>query len=342
MDLPTETNDDWVQFKQFLDDLQDIENIDKFCMFFVFNMFMPSPFTALENEVINYERNYHEKIKFVLGKNRKFAVHVPGRLFSNYNSGEITNYNGNVYVTATNTDGSSLNDCIVIQSTVIPDPMPTPVLNDCGCPNDGDDDSLSICVSSKIVPPTQDCKNLVGTNITDEGYVIFTQKIQDANNNTINFQTEFVSQECCKTKAGGVPQYYNLVVNDKVVNSGYLCCSPQKPKCGCFISCNWKVLTRDILLPIYPPNVTGPQSSYLQFIRPDGTTAVVTSDGSHCLGTLNTLITPTPNVTDPLTGEIGVGCKLNTAGISDLNSGVNNSAIINTYEKRYQGLIPCC
>jgi hypothetical protein len=101
-------------------------------------------------------------------------------------------------------------------------------------------------------------------------------------------------------------------------------------------------LSRAILLPIYPPNVIGPQSSYLQFIRPDGTTAVVTSDGSHCLASLNTLITPTPNVTDPLTGEIGVGCKLNTAGIADLNSGINNSAIISTYEKRYQGLIPCC
>ena len=266
------------------------------------------------------------------------------KLFSNYNIGEITNYTGDIYVTATNTDGSSLNDCIVVQSSVIPDPMPTPVLSECGCPNDAEDDSLSICLTAKEVPLAVDCKNTISATLSQEnGYYIFTQRVYDENNTPINFETEFTSQECCRTKTqgNGVPNYYNEVVNGVVVNSGYFCCSPQIPRCGCFISCNWNVLAQSIALPIYPPNVTGPQSNYLQFTRPDGTTAVVTSDGSHCLTSLNAFISPVPNITDPLTGEIGVGCKINSAGIIDLISG-NNGIIYNTYLKRYLGEIPCC
>ena len=263
------------------------------------------------------------------------------KLFSNYNSGEITNYAGDVYVTATNTDGSSLQDCIIVQSTIIPDPMPTAVLNDCGCPNDGDDDSLSICLSAKNVQPTEDCNKIISTTLNEAGYFVFTQNSYDINGTPINFQTEFVSQECCKTKANGIPNYYNLVVDGVVVNSGYLCCSPKRPKCGCFVSCNWKLLSQPIVLPVYPIGVTGPQSDYLQFVRPDGTIAIVTSDGSHCLSSLNSFITQTPNITDPSTGEIGIGCKINSAGIADLNLG-NNSVIYSTYLARYNGRINCC
>jgi hypothetical protein len=265
------------------------------------------------------------------------------KLFSNYNSGEITNYTGNIYVTATNTNGSSLNDCIVVQSSIIPDPMPSPVLTECGCPNDGDDDSLSICLSAKDAPITNNCENILSTSVSESGYFIFTQTSSDLNGAPINIKTEFASQECCRTRAGGIPNYYNDVVNGIVVNSGYFCCSPLKKICGCFVSCNWKPQAQPILLPVYPINVTGPQSNYLQFTRPDGTTAVVTSDGSHCLGILNTFIIPTPNITDPLTGEIGVGCKLTSAGIADLNLG-NTSIIYSIYLSRYKGEVGfgCC
>ena len=84
LDLPTETEDDWKQFADFLDNLQNIKGIQYFNMFFVFNMFMPCPFTPLENETINYQRLYQPKIKAVLHKDRKFKVAVHGRLFSNY------------------------------------------------------------------------------------------------------------------------------------------------------------------------------------------------------------------------------------------------------------------
>lgn len=263
------------------------------------------------------------------------------KLFSNYNLGEITNYSGAVHVTATNTDGSSLHDCIIVQSTVIPDPKPT-ILTECGCPDDNPDDSLSICLSAKNVPVTEDCSKIIATTLAQEGYVIFTQIVRDANNTPINFQTEFVSQECCKTTVtNGKPNYYNEVVNGIVVNSGFLCCSPQNVRCGCFVSCNWKPIAQPIVLPIYPVNVTGPESKYLQFTRPDNTIAVVTSDGSHCLGSLSSYLIPTPNVTDPLTGEVGVGCKLNSTGIADLNLG-NSSVIYSTYLNRYNGTIGCC
>lgn len=85
LDLPTETDEDWVEFKAVLDDLQSVNNVDKLCIFFVFNLFMPSPFTVFEDEPINYHRDYKSKIKLALSDNRKFAVNVSGRLFSNYN-----------------------------------------------------------------------------------------------------------------------------------------------------------------------------------------------------------------------------------------------------------------
>ena len=43
----------------------------------------------------------------------------------------------------------------------------------------------------------------------------------------------------------------------------------------------------------------------------------------------------TPNIDLPFVSK-------RIVNIADLNSGINNSAIISTYEKRYQGLIPCC
>jgi radical SAM superfamily enzyme YgiQ (UPF0313 family) len=85
LDLPAEQEGDFSELSQFLDGLNDLPNIDKFNMFFIFNLFMPSPFTPLENEPIHYQRNYQEKLDKVLKYDRKFAVAVHGRLFSNFN-----------------------------------------------------------------------------------------------------------------------------------------------------------------------------------------------------------------------------------------------------------------
>lgn len=84
-DLPGESDDDFREFSGFLDDLQTLENINKFCWFFVFNLFMPSPFTPLELDPIHIDCDYTTKMKRVLSKNRTFAVQRAGRFFSNYN-----------------------------------------------------------------------------------------------------------------------------------------------------------------------------------------------------------------------------------------------------------------
>jgi len=84
LDLPGESDEDWKAFGDFLDGLQDIKNVNLFCLFFVFNLFMPSPFTPLEDAEIHPDRDYQSKIKSVLGADRKFRVCVRGRLFSNY------------------------------------------------------------------------------------------------------------------------------------------------------------------------------------------------------------------------------------------------------------------
>ena len=87
LDLPTETEEDWNEFTSFLDSLQMIKNIQYFDLFFVFNMFMPAPFTPLENARINYEREYQPKIRKALKwheGNRKYSVALHGRLFSGY------------------------------------------------------------------------------------------------------------------------------------------------------------------------------------------------------------------------------------------------------------------
>lgn len=85
VDLPGETEDDWLEFNDVLDSFEEIaEKIQHFTINFIFNVFMPCPFTALEDEVIHYERDYNSKIKKVLSKQRKYSVLVRGRLFSNY------------------------------------------------------------------------------------------------------------------------------------------------------------------------------------------------------------------------------------------------------------------
>ena len=267
------------------------------------------------------------------------SANTSTQLFSNYNSGTIDNYSGNTYVTATNTNGTDLHDCIVVKSTIIPDPIPAPVLSNCGCPSDSNDEALSICIEAANIPPKPEC-TYSSYIPSDFQYFIFTYNYHDYNNNIVPIKSEFTSQECCKT-LNGYPEYYNEVYNGNIVNTGYICCQPNSQKCGCRIACNWKLLQTPIVLPIYPAGVSGPEDDYLQFKRPDGTIGIVTSDGSHCTSTLSQLITPTPNVKDPATGEIGIGCKLTTQGIYDLNLGSNSQLYI-YYDGKYKGSTPCC
>jgi hypothetical protein len=117
------------------------------------------------------------------------------------------------------------------------------------------------------------------------------------------------------------------VIGGVTVNSGYVCCNKYTDNtddnCGCTISCQW-LTTRT------------PKDGFLDFIRPDGSHAIVTPDGCHCPKKYTIRV---PNVTDPYTNEVGVGCKLSDVGLNDLNK--PSSVLINLFESRKDGSLPC-
>ncbi len=141
-------------------------------------------------------------------------------LFTNYNLGQITNYSGETYVDAVNFDGSDLSDCVVVTSTIIPDPMPSDYITDCGCSSADDDDSLSICVGSQSIPNTTPCPDLISVKDNTELGVFYFQYYQynidgsiysGNTGDIVPLLSPFASQTCCKTQ-GGTPYLYNEVM----------------------------------------------------------------------------------------------------------------------------------
>ena len=239
-------------------------------------------------------------------------------LFTNYNLGEITNYTGETYVSASNLDGSDL-DLLVVNSSIIKDPKPTTPLSTCGCPYDGEDDSLSICIERITPPITPPCKSLVNEPVSDieNGYYVFEyyQYNQDGTlysvggvpvTNTSNF----TDKECCNSLGGSssYTDFYNSVTNN--IESGYVCCVNNK--CGCTIACEW-VLN---VSPIQLPQNSSITNAFCEFttLKGNGTKVVVTSDGSNCPA--NWTI-PVANVYDPYTKLTGFGCRLTTLGLQE-------------------------
>ena len=276
-------------------------------------------------------------------------------LFTNYNIGEITNYTGATYVDGLSDDGSSLSDCIVVTTTIIPDPMPSDIVNDCGCSSASDDDSLSICIglNKNITNPLPPCgDNLISapTDNTSLGLYYFSYYQYNSDGsvyidtaaNPVPNLSPYTPPECC-TAIGGTPTLYNQIdINPAtnvgtLINSGYICCDATG-KCGCSIACNWSVNSQPILLPQLSVNYNGPQSQYLVFTDALGNSSVVTPDGCNCIGQYTI---PIPNVVDPYTGQIGYGCQLTELGYTDLTVGGNLGAIYNTYTNRKLGIIGC-
>ena len=256
-------------------------------------------------------------------------------LFTNYNVGKITNYTGNTYIDGLYSDGTSLNDCVIIKTNIIPDPMPTAEFTECGCIPESDDDSLSICVS-KNDKATKPCVDLIGLpkNENNTDIYEFTYKRYDFSGEVYEPSrvTNFASKACCKYWRG-TPTLVSEV-NNKQISSGFYCCSPNSTKCGCNLSYTWK--------PNINPYYIG-DIPYLKFDRPYGQTpTLITPDGSHCP---QYYTTSAPNITDPFTGEIGFGCKLNTTGkylgVVDLTLGIN-SYMLRTYQDRNSGKIGPC
>jgi hypothetical protein len=274
-------------------------------------------------------------------------------IFTNYGLGAINNYNGPTYVDIVADDNTDIGNCVVYQSEIITDPMPEPIFTPCGCPCEGEDEILSVCIQ-KSNQPIQPCSNLVDNSIDPTtGFYIFDVNLYNQQNEIIGVKhTSYIDRECC-TALGGVSAYMDSVYdgaiegNTDIGTSGYVCCTTNK--CGCNVACKWRlkeyIVNPDgssslgpILQPIEIP--VGSGNYFLQFAMFYGTggKAVITTDGSNCIPNITI---PVNGVRDPFTGELGFGCKLTSAGMIDIARG-DNSVINNIIEARVNGTIGCC
>lgn len=228
--------------------------------------------------------------------------------------------------------GEDLSLCTVFRPTVIPDPYSGGTINNgCGCPCEGTDNVISLCISKKEQIPSPCDSSLVQTpTIQDNGLYNFSfyqynrdGSVYSNNSGPILRNTTYTSKECCSS-FNGIPFPYMEVSNGITVNSGYVCCS-KLGNCGCTIGCKW----------LASPT---PKDGFVDFIREDGSHALVTPDGSNCI--LNYTI-KVPDMVDPYTNEVGVGCKLTPLGIQDLLN-PTTSKIIRTHKGRFDGRFPCC
>jgi hypothetical protein len=92
-------------------------------------------------------------------------------------------------------------------------------------------------------------------------------------------------------------------INLQTIETGYICCGPNRPRCGCMASCNW--IIKDV--PKEYPTV-GSGQYYLDFttLYGLGASTLVTADGTNCPEQWTTPI----QITDPYTGLQGFGCKI--------------------------------
>jgi hypothetical protein len=234
-------------------------------------------------------------------------------IFTNYNNGEITNYDGEIYVDVVNTDGSDLDGCVTAITTIETDPKPEIIVSPCGCPSTDEDDMLSICLEkTKGVEPPLACPPFdKAPEYNESGYYVFSliQYNQDGSiysgpsGQPIPNFTTFIGTDCCGT-LNGVPMYTEFSTvgingNLETVETGYICCAPNRPRCGCMASCNW--IIKDI-----PYLIDG--ESYLDFttLYGLGASTLVTADGTNCPAQWTTPI----QIIDPYTGLQGMGCKI--------------------------------
>jgi hypothetical protein len=241
-------------------------------------------------------------------------------LFTNYNTGEITDYNGETYVDLMYSDGTQLPNCIITTTEIITDPKPKPMTTDCGCVFGQNDESLSICFEKKpeIIIIEDACKgiNIKGSDDLT-GLYIFEQFYDDNNGNPTlsSYTTNFVDVECCEKLVDGVSMYNDVYVPDFTINSGFVCCK-RGTKCACNVSSDW-IITKN------PTIING--SAFITFVTLNGLTfngslagneVVVGADASLCPS--GGWSEPVNDVIDPNTGIVGVGCKLTQYGLTNI------------------------
>jgi hypothetical protein len=240
-------------------------------------------------------------------------------LFTNYNTGEITDYDGETYVDLMYSDGTQLPSCIITTTEIITDPKPKPMTTDCGCIFGQNDESLSICFEKKPeIIIVNDCKDINIKGSDDlTGLYIFEQFYDDNNGNptSLSYATNFVGVECCERLVEGVPMYNDVYVPEFTINSGFVCCK-RGTKCACNVSSDW-IITQN-------PTIIG-GLPFITFVTLNGLTVdgelsgnevVVGADSSLCPPSLWS--TPVNDVIDPNTGLVGVGCKLTQYGLANI------------------------
>jgi hypothetical protein len=232
-------------------------------------------------------------------------------LFTNYNTGEITDYNGETYVDLIYANGLELPNCIITSVDIVPDPKPQPITTDCGCPYDQNDDSLSICLE-KIPEVVVEDECFVNFNYNTEGYYVFTQYYDNnqGDNSNLTYQTTLIDRECCNSSpVEGLVMYNDIYdINTNTISSGYMCCKKFE-KCACNVSKDW-------IISETPTIINNEQ--YITFITLNGlgNQVVVGADLSIC--PTNLWANAVNNVLDPYTNNVGIGCKLTQYGLANI------------------------
>ena len=269
-------------------------------------------------------------------------------LYTNNQSGTFDQSTINSVISTVDLSGlnnEDLSNCYVVNAKVIQDPYSGgTILNNCGCPCEGVDNVMSLCVDNKnnatstnnasFNIPTEikhPCNNLASIN-KYEGFYEFKyyqynndgSLFKDKNGNNILKSSSYANQECC-TLNNGTPFLMTYMDGPILRESGYFCCDNSR-QCGCGIACDWV-------------RVVNPKFNlgYIEFKRLDGSFSVVTPDGCNCIPNLTIKV---PNVVDPYTNQVGVACKVTTDGTQDLLN-LKTSIIDNTYYYRTFGELKC-
>lgn len=246
-------------------------------------------------------------------------------LFFNYNLGEMLNYSGDTYVDVVNEDGSDLTSCIVVKTEIVVDPIPAPLNDECGCPQDYVDEAISICVKkTKPNVTPKPCSDIAIRPFKDPKTGLYLFEFPQYNRDgslfkekgvVINRKSNFIDRECCKT-LGGTPMYTELNNNYIGDNAGYVCCTTKK--CGCFLTCDW-VLTQKPYVSEKPTN--GQYDMFMIFELPNGENKMIMPDSSSCPSGWGI---PVEGFTDPFNGEVGTACKLTYHASSNYSITVSN------------------
>jgi hypothetical protein len=267
-------------------------------------------------------------------------------IFTNYNRGTMTSYNGGVYVDVTTDDGVDFSNCYVVTPSVILDPKHRQDQTNCGCLTDENLKSLSICLDKQNQigngggnPQPANCSDIasmsedVTTGIITFNYYQYNidGSLYTINGQPVLYSSEFVPVECCNFTQS-TPYFYNKTqINPntqekELVNSGYICCRVGNT-CGCLTTCGWVLDSGRYTY------VNG--MAYLNFRTEDEINRLTSTDGCNCIADYTIPV----QINDPLTGEFGYACQLTQTGLTDIMQ--PQSVINDTYNARANGTISC-